>query len=121
MHRRSGSLLFPLAICLCTGSGLAAEPQELPALRAVRSLAAETAQVLRLESDGRVTMLYADMMRQDARDQLLQMDESSGSRDPVLHQAVSDSVSALDRKDAAMLRAIADRLFGMAGPRGPTD
>ena len=87
--------------------------------RTVRSIAAEMAEVLRLHSAGRVSDVYTDEMKQNAREQLQDVDENARKKDPVLHQAVGETLAALDRGDGGTLRKIAEQLYAMAGPRGP--
>ena len=86
--------------------------------RSVRSVAAEAAEVLRLHEGGKISGVYLDKMKQNAREQLQSADKSAGGRDPALRRAIGESTMALDNNDAGALRAIADRLFAMAGPRG---
>ena len=97
----------------------AAFADETAERRSVRSIAAEMAEVLRLHAAGKVPDLYTDKMKQNARDQLQDTDSSVRDRDRPLHQAIGESMMALDSNDASALRAIAQRLFAMAGPRGP--
>ena len=87
--------------------------------RSVRSMAAETAEVLRLHAEGKVTGTYSDRMKQNAREQLQDLDDNARDQDPALDGIIRDFLAALERDDAAVLRAIAERLFAMAGPRGP--
>jgi hypothetical protein len=103
-------------ICLLTNSATA---DEVADHRSVRSIAAEMAEVLRLHFGGKVSDIYTDEMKQNAREQLQDLDDSARKENPALHQAIGDSLSAMDRNDSGTLRKIAERLYGMAGPRGP--
>src|SRR3954471_22236428 len=57
------------AAVLCIGCG-GARADDLANIRALRSLAAEAAQVIRLESQRRVTTIYAREMKTAAREEL---------------------------------------------------
>jgi hypothetical protein len=87
--------------------------------RSVRSIVAETAEVLRLHAEGKVTDTYSENMKDNAREQLQDIDASARDADPALHRTIGDSITALDGNDGGTLRMIAERLFAMAGPRGP--
>jgi hypothetical protein len=97
----------------------AASADEIANRRTVRSIAAESAEVLRLHSADKVSDLYTNEMKQNAREQLQDLDTNARKTDPALHQAISESVTALDHNDGGALRSIAERLYKMAGPRGP--
>jgi hypothetical protein len=113
-------LIIQIAICLADAAQ-ATKSRELADFRNVRSLASEAAEVLQLRADNKINATYAQVMTDNARDQLRDLDKSAGKTDPELHQAISESMTALARGDAAVLRTIAQRLFAMAGPRGPAD
>ena len=104
---------------LWPGTLSAAETGHLVELRNVRSLAAEAAEVLRLQSEHRVNAVYARGMTKNALEQLQDIDQSSGSEDAALRREIADTMTALNKQNAAALGAIAQRLFIMAGPHGP--
>jgi hypothetical protein len=104
-------------IFLCMANVACAD--EIADRRSVRSIAAEAAEVLRLHAAGKVSDVYTDKMKKNAREELRDADTSAGDRDPALRRAIGESLMALDNNDAGALRAVAARLFAMAGPRGP--
>ena len=106
-----------ILISICVANAALAD--EIADRRSVRSIAAEMAEVLRLHSAGRVSDVYTDEMKQNAREQIKDIDANAGKKDPALHQAIADTLTALDGGDAATLRKIAERLYAMAGPREP--
>jgi hypothetical protein len=120
LRRTVTVLLIQISIWVVAPAG-AAEPRDLAGLRSVRSLAAEAAVVLRLGTDNKVTSTYTQAMKDNTRAQLHDIDESAGKADAELHRAIADTMTALERNDAPALQAIAERLFGKAGSRGPTD
>jgi hypothetical protein len=120
--RRTAAILFLLMIIgLWPGTLSAAETSHVVELRNVRSLAAEAAEVLRLQTEHRVGTVYAQTMIQNAREQLQDIDQSAGSDDAALHREIADTTAALNKQDAAALGGIAQRLFTLAGPHGPAD
>lgn len=106
------------AATLCIGCGLA-RADDLADLRAVRSLAAEAAQVIRLESQHRITGIYARKMKDSAREELRNEAESAPA--PRVKTFAQQAVSAVNANDAAALERIARQLFAMEGPHGRAD
>jgi hypothetical protein len=104
-------------IFFCVSS--AAFADEMADRRSVRSIAAEMAEVLRLRAANSVSGTYADMMKQNAREQLQDIDGNARENDPALHQIIADSMAAFDRSEGDTLRKIAERLYATVGPRGP--
>jgi len=121
VRQTAAILFFPLIPWLWPGTLAAAESSDLVEMRTVRSLAAETAEVFRLQAERRVNAIYARTMTENAVDQLHDLDQSAGGEGAALHRAIAETVAALNHQDSAALRAIAQRLFIMAGPRGPAD
>ena len=120
MLRTVSVLLIQIAICLAEATQ-ATKSRDLADLRNVRSLASEAAEVLQLRADNKISATYAQVMTDNARDQLRDLDKNADKTDPELHQAINEAMTALARGDASALRTIAERLFAMAGPRGPAD
>jgi len=88
-------------------------------IRAVRSVAAEAAEVIRLKLQHRVTETYAREMKEEARQQLAQ--EAQSAQAPQTRDIAGQAISALDRNDARALTSIAQQLFRMEGPHGRAD
>jgi hypothetical protein len=106
------------AAVLCIGCGLA-RADDLADLRAVRSLAAEAAQVIRLESRHRVTGTYAREMKDSAREEL--RSEAEGATSPQVKVLAQHAISAVNANDTAALERIVRQLFAMEGPHGRAD
>ncbi len=106
------------AAVLCIGCGFA-RADDLADLRAVRSLAAEAAQVIRLESQRRVTGTYAREMKDSAREELGNEAESAPA--PRVKALARQAISAVNANDGAALERIVQQLFAMEGPHGRAD
>ena len=96
-----------------------AQADPLADTRILRSLAAEAAEVIRLQARHRVTETYAREMKTEAREQLQSTAKSTDS--PQLKPLAAKALAALDRNDAGALTAIAQQLFSMEGPHGRAD
>jgi len=96
-----------------------AQADPLADTRILRSLAAEAAEVIRLQAQHRVTETYAREMKTEAREQLQSTAKSTDA--PQLKPIGAKAVSALDRNDAGALTAIAQQLFNMEGRHGRAD
>lgn len=103
---------------LCIGCGLA-RADDLAEVRAVRSLAAEAAQVIRLESRHQVTGTYAREMKDSAREELRSEAESATA--PRVQALARQAISAVNANDGATLERIVRQLFAMEGPHGRAD
>ena len=110
--------LFFAAAVLLIGCGVA-RADDLADIRAVRSLAAEAAQVIRLQTNHRVTATYAAEMKQSATDELGSEAESATAA-PVKALA-RQAISAVYANDAAVLERIVRQLLAMEGPHGRAD
>jgi hypothetical protein len=110
--------LASAAAVLCIGCG-AARADDLADIRAVRSLAAEAAQVIRLEAQHRVTGTYAREMKDSARDEL--GSETKSTSAPRIKALAQQAISALNANDAGALERIAKQLLAMEGPHGRAD
>jgi hypothetical protein len=106
------------AAVLCIGCGFA-RADELSDVRAVRSLAGEAAQVIRLKSQHRVTGIYAREMKDSAREEL--GNEAESATAPHVKALARQAISALDANDASRLERIVQQLFAMEGPHGRAD
>jgi hypothetical protein len=98
----SGSGVVALAIALLVG----AYPNRVK-LEEARSMIAEASQIEQLAAAGKLTAAYAHALRGDLRKGL-----TSLQKEPALAADVGAALEAMDRKDAAGLRAIADKLAG---------
>jgi hypothetical protein len=96
-----------------------AEADELTHVRALRSLAAEAAEVIRLEAQHRVTGTYAREMKQETREQIAS--EAQSAQSPQIKQLAQQAIGALGRNDANALTRISQQLFKMEGPYGRAD
>ncbi|HEY1961397.1 MAG TPA: hypothetical protein VGG69_03175 [Rhizomicrobium sp.] len=103
---------------LCLGCG-GAHADDLADIRAVRSLAAEAAQVIRLETEHRVTGIYAREMKDSARDELGNEAESAATRR--VKATALQAITAVDKNDIAALERIVRQLFAMEGEHGRAD
>jgi hypothetical protein len=106
--------LLPLAL-----SAAVAQADPLADTRIVRSLAAEAAEVIRLQAQHRVTETYAREMKKEAREQLESTAKSTDA--PQLKPLAAKVLTALDREDAGALTAVARQLLKMEGPHGRAD
>jgi hypothetical protein len=106
------------AAVLCTGCGVA-RADDLSEIRAVRSLAAEAAQVIRLETQHRVTAPYAREMKSSAREELRKEAESATA--PRVKATALQAMAAVNANNAQALEAIVRRLFALEGPHGRAD
>lgn len=88
-------------------------------LRSVRTLAAEAAEVIRLQAQHRVTETYARTMKDAAREQLAEQAKSAEA--PQMRKIAGHAISALDHNDPNALAAIAQQLLKMEGPHGRAD
>jgi hypothetical protein len=121
MLMRRLSVILPLlpASFLVNAAFAAEATSHMADLRTVRSLAAEAALALTLQEAHRSMSVYTRAMKDNARRQLQDIDDSSGADDAALRSAIDEAIAAIENDDAAALHAIADRLFALAGPRGP--
>jgi len=96
-----------------------AQADPLADTRALRSLAAEAAEVIRLQAQHRVTGIYVREMKEEAREQI----ESTikGTDAPQLKPLAAKAIAALDRNDAGALAVIAQQLFRMERAHGRAD
>jgi len=99
--------------------GQAAAADDLSQVRAIRSLAAEAAEIIRLQAQHRVTETYAREMKQQAREQL--QSEAEGAQRPPLGQMAQQAIVALGRDDSNTLMRIVQQLLKMEGPHGRAD
>jgi hypothetical protein len=96
-----------------------AHADDLSSIRAIRSLAAEASEVVRLESQNRLTQAYANAMKEQAGEQLA--NEAQNATAPQVKSLAGQAIVALNRNDANALAKIAQRLFTMEGPHEPAD
>src|SRR5689334_16075923 len=107
-----------LLIALLGGSSPVAA-DNLSDIRSVRTLAAEAAEVARLQAQHKITATYARAMKQEAREQLVQ--EAQDGKAPQLPKIAGQAISAVDHNNAGALAAIVQQLFRMEGPHGRAD
>lgn len=110
--------LLPLLIL---GLAVPASAADLAQLREARSLIAEAAAVERLAQAGGLPAIYADQMRQEAKQELQSARTKAARNSPELVEPITDALHGLDRHDPAALKAIADRLFAVEGSHGRAD
>ena len=107
-------VLLGLTVC-CTTVRAGA----LADIRTLRSLSAETAEVMRLQAQHGVTATYAAGIKQEAREELQSTARSAST--PQLKQMAQQAIRALDRNDAPALADLVQRLLAMEGPHGRAD
>lgn len=107
--------IFAALFGLC-GSGRA---DDLSDIRAIRSISAEAAQVLNLESQHKVTATYATVMKNQAVSQLRNTAESAAS--PQMKALAQQAIDAVKANDSAALKQIVQQLYAMEGPHGRAD
>ena len=112
---RASVVIFAALLGLC-GSGRA---DGLSDIRAIRSVAAEAAEVLTLESQHKVTATYAAVMKNQACSQLRNTAESAGS--PQIKQLAQQAIDAVKANDAAALKRLVQQLYAMEGPHERAD
>jgi hypothetical protein len=119
VHNASLSRIFYFAAAvLFIGCGVA-RADDLADIRAVRSLAAEAAQVIRMEAQGGVIHIYAREMKASAREELIsEADSTSAARVKTLARG---AISAADKNNATALEDIVRQLFTMEGPHERAD
>lgn len=96
-----------------------ARADELSAIRTVRSLSAETAEVIQLESRRQVTTTYARAMRAEAQIQLEK--EIQQAESPELKQLGKAAMSAIGANDSNKLVRIVTRLLALERTHGRAD
>jgi hypothetical protein len=108
-----------LAMLPAALSAAVAQADPLADTRILRSLAAEAAEIIRLQAQHRVTETYAREMKREAREQLESTARSTDA--PQLKPLAANALAALDRNDAGALATIAQQLLRMEGPHGRAD
>jgi hypothetical protein len=112
---RASVVIFAALLGLC-GPGRA---DDLSDIRAIRSTAAEAAEVLNLENQHKVTATYATVMKNQACDQLRNTAESANSQH--IRQLAQQAIHAVNANDSAALRRLVQQLYAMEGPHGRAD
>jgi uncharacterized protein YpiB (UPF0302 family) len=106
-------LIALLGLC---GPGRA---NDLSDIRAIRSTAAEAAEVLYLENQHKVTATYATVIKNQACSLLRNTVESAGSQQ-IKHLA-QQAIDAVKANDSAALKRLVQQLYQMEGPHGRAD
>lgn len=111
MPKATNSVLGLVALVLATSAR--AEDLDTAKLDQARSLVAEAALLERSEGQGRVTRAYAEALRETLKDDLQKL-----RNEPRFRAVADQALAALDRRDAAALAALRDRLVALERAHG---
>ncbi|HEX3653431.1 MAG TPA: hypothetical protein VHU18_11475 [Rhizomicrobium sp.] len=112
---RASVLIIAALLGLCQPG----RADSLSDIRAIRSIAAEAAQVLNLEDQHKVTATYATVMKNQAISQLRNTAESAES--PQTKQLAQQAIDAVKANDSAALKRFVQKLYAMEAAHGRAD
>lgn len=119
---RQRSAVIVLAVLVLAGATAhASDATRLVALRKSRSIVSEAATVVQLQTQQRVTATFTRGMMENAEEELRQIAEESRRDEPDLAEIAGHAVAAIEKRDGAALKDLADRLYRLEKANEPAD